>query len=75
MFDLVEDLENTLIIEGEEYKFDLSFDVVIRFYELLEDKNLKSFEKINKAFDLFILMLKLPLVILLSNRSKQQSKK
>ena len=38
MFDLVEDLENTLIIEGEEYKFDLSFDVVIRFYELLEDK-------------------------------------
>lgn len=53
MFDLVEDLENTLIIEGEEYKFDLSFDLVIRFYELLEDKNLKSFEKINKAFDLF----------------------
>ncbi|WP_251846032.1 Gp15 family bacteriophage protein [Enterococcus faecium] len=61
MFDLVEDLENTLIIEGEEYKFDLSFDVVIRFYELLEDKNLKSFEKINKAFDLFYFDAKAPI--------------
>lgn len=53
MFDLVEDLENTLIIDGTEYSFDLSFDIVIKFYELLEDKNLKSFEKIIKAFDLF----------------------
>lgn len=53
MFDLVDELENTLIIDGKEYVFDLSFDTVIKFYELLEDKNLKAFEKIHKAFDLF----------------------
>jgi hypothetical protein len=53
MFDLVDGLENSLIIDGKEYVFDLSFDTVIKFYELLEDKNLKAFEKIHKAFDLF----------------------
>lgn len=53
MFDLVDELESTLIINGTEYTFDLSFDTVIKFYELLEDRRLKSFEKINKAFELF----------------------
>lgn len=53
MFSLVEDLEHTLFIGQEEYEFDMSFDVVLRFYELLENDNLKSFEKISLAFDMF----------------------
>lgn len=53
MFSLVDDLEHTLLIDNKEYKFDMSFDVVLRFYELLEDDNLKGFEKVNLAFDMF----------------------
>lgn len=53
MFSLIDDLEHTLSIDNKEYKFDMSFDVVLRFYELLEDDNLKGFEKVNLAFDMF----------------------
>lgn len=53
MFSLVDDLEHTLLIDNKEYKFDMSFDVVLRFYELLEDDNLKGFEKVSLAFDMF----------------------
>lgn len=53
MFSLIDDLEHTLSIDNKEYQFDMSFDVVLRFYELLEDDNLKGFEKVNLAFDMF----------------------
>ncbi|MDN6389007.1 MAG: bacteriophage Gp15 family protein [Lactococcus lactis] len=53
MFSLIDDLEHTLSIDSKEYQFDMSFDVVLRFYELLEDDNLKGFEKVNLAFDMF----------------------
>lgn len=53
MFDLIDDLETSILIDDIEIPIDLSFDTVLKFYELLEDKNLKAFEKIYKAFDLF----------------------
>ncbi|EOI54795.1 Gp15 family bacteriophage protein [Enterococcus gilvus] len=53
MFDLIDDLETTILIEDHEIPLDLSFDTVLKFYELLEDDRLQSFEKIYKAFDLF----------------------
>lgn len=53
MFDLIDDLETTILIEDYEIPLDLSFDTVLKFYELLEDDRLQSFEKIYKAFDLF----------------------
>lgn len=53
MFDLIDDLETSILIDDIEIPIDLSFDTVLKFYELLEDNNLKAFEKIYKAFDLF----------------------
>ncbi|NEU47830.1 hypothetical protein G3411_05715, partial [Enterococcus faecium] len=35
MFDLTRKPETTVIISGNEYQIDLSFDTVIRFYELI----------------------------------------
>lgn len=53
MFDLIDDLETSILIDDYEIPLDLSFDTVLKFYELLEDDRLQSFEKIYKAFDLF----------------------
>lgn len=53
MFDLTRKPETTVIISGNEYQIDLSFDTVIRFYELIDDKNLESIEKIILGFKLF----------------------
>lgn len=53
MFSLVEDLEHTLYIDNKEYSFDMTFNNVLNFYELLENDNLKSFEKVSLAFDKF----------------------
>lgn len=53
MFDLIDDLEKSILIDDYEIPLDLSFDTVLKFYELLEDDRLQSFEKIYKAFDLF----------------------
>jgi len=53
LFDLIDDLETSILIDDCEVPLDLSFDTVLKFYELLEDKRLQSFEKIYKAFDLF----------------------
>lgn len=54
LFSLTKKLENTILIEGVEYTVDLSFNTVIQFYELLEDDNLQSFEKVVLAFDMFL---------------------
>lgn len=53
MFDLIDDLETSILLDDYEIPLDLSFDTVLKFYELLEDDRLQSFEKIYKAFDLF----------------------
>lgn len=53
MFSVVEDLEHTLYIDNKEYSFDMTFNNVLNFYELLENDNLKSFEKVSLAFDKF----------------------
>ncbi|MFC4797741.1 Gp15 family bacteriophage protein, partial [Enterococcus devriesei] len=43
MFDLIDDLETSILIDDIEIPIDLSFDTVLKFYELLEDNNLKAF--------------------------------
>lgn len=52
MFDLIDGLKDQFEIDGVSYQFDLSFDTIINFYELLEDKILDEYEKINQAFSL-----------------------
>lgn len=54
MFSLTENLEETIFINSEEYEVDLSFNTVLSFYELLEDQELESYEKIILAFRLFL---------------------
>lgn len=52
MFDLIDELKDRFEIDGVSYQFDLSFDTIINFYELLEDKLLRAWEKIEQAFEL-----------------------
>lgn len=54
MFSLSRPLEDTVIIRGKEIDVDFSFDTVLLWYELLDDKEVSSSEKIELAFDNFI---------------------
>lgn len=54
MFSLTETLEDSVSIRGQEILVDFSFDTVILWYQLLEDKTLSSRDKIEIAFENFI---------------------
>ena len=54
MLSLTKELENKLRYKGKEYKLDLAFDVVLRWYELLEDPEMSSAEKLMTAFRMFL---------------------
>lgn len=53
MLTLTHRLENSFGYKGNDYLLDLSFDNVLRWYELMEDDELESVEKIEIAFEMF----------------------
>lgn len=54
MFTLTDDLETEIEIEGKTYPLDLSFDVVLRVYDLMQDEYWFDYEKINMAFTMLV---------------------
>ncbi|WP_078379161.1 Gp15 family bacteriophage protein [Sutcliffiella halmapala] len=54
MFTLTERLEEEIEIDGEIYPLSLFFDVVLRFYDLMDDEELVDEEKIEIAFEMFV---------------------
>jgi len=54
MFTLTDDLENEIEIEGTTYPLDLSFDVVLRVYDLMQDEYFSPNEKVNIAFNMLV---------------------
>ncbi|GGE47626.1 hypothetical protein GCM10011391_28010 [Pullulanibacillus camelliae] len=55
MFTLTDRLEDEIEIEGEVYPLDLSFDVVLRFFDLMDDDIFFDTEKIDISFQMFVL--------------------
>ena len=53
MLSLTEPLKSSYTYQGKEYQIDLSFDNVIRMYNLLEDDTFQDSEKIVIAFEMF----------------------
>ncbi|MGN8923315.1 Gp15 family bacteriophage protein [Ligilactobacillus salivarius] len=53
MLSLTEPLKSSYTYQGKEYQIDLSFDNVIRMYNLLEDDTFQDTEKIVIAFEMF----------------------
>ena len=53
MLSLTEPLKSSYTYQGKEYQIDLSFDNVIRMYNLLEDDTFQDAEKIEIAFEMF----------------------
>lgn len=53
MFSLSYKLDETVVIEGEEYPLNLYFDTVLRFYDLMDDETIDEYEKIEIAFEMF----------------------
>lgn len=53
MLSLAEPLKSSYTYQGKEYQIDLSFDNVIRMYNLLEDDTFQDAEKIAIAFEMF----------------------
>ena len=53
MLSLTEPLKSSYTYQGKEYQIDLSFDNVIRMYNLLEDDTFQDVEKIVIAFEMF----------------------
>lgn len=51
---LTDSLEDTVTINGKDYLIDMSFDNVLRFYELFEDKEIGNHEKIEYMFEMLI---------------------
>lgn len=54
MLSLKQPLDDTIEIEGQVYPLDLSFDNVLRWYELIEDESVNEYGKIEFAFRMFI---------------------
>ncbi|WP_077616880.1 bacteriophage Gp15 family protein [Caenibacillus caldisaponilyticus] len=54
MFTLTDPLEEEIEIEGNVYPLDLSFDNVLRFFDLMDDDTFFDAEKIEIAFEMFI---------------------
>lgn len=54
MFTLSESLEDEIEIDGETYRLNLSFDTVLRFFDLMNDKHFLDVDKIEIAFRMFV---------------------
>lgn len=54
MLTLTHRLEDTFIYNDVEYKLNLSFDNVLRWYELMEDDEIDNVGKVNIAFEIFL---------------------
>lgn len=52
---LTERFGESIELRGNKYPLDFSFDNVLRVFELFEDDDFKSYEKIEIAFDMFVL--------------------
>lgn len=52
MLSLTNDLIDSVVYKGKEYKLDFSFDNVIRFYEMLDDEEFDDNEKIGIAIEM-----------------------
>ena len=48
-------MNRTIECHGREYAIDLSFDNVLRFFELLDDPDFSQQEKILTAFEMFFI--------------------
>lgn len=53
MLSLTEELTQSIAYNGREYPIDLSYDNVLRFYQLLDDADFDEGEKIIAAFHIF----------------------
>ena len=53
MLSLTEELTQSIAYKGREYPIDLTFDNVLRFYQLLDDADFDEAEKIIAAFHIF----------------------
>lgn len=53
MISLTEELTQSIAYQGREYPIDLSYDNVLRFYQLLDDADFDEGEKIIAAFHIF----------------------
>lgn len=54
MLSLKRPLDETIRVNGKEYQWDMSFDNVLRWYDLIDDKGLQDVEKILIAFEMFV---------------------
>ncbi|KYC72291.1 hypothetical protein GWJ21_04085 [Bacillus coagulans] len=54
MLSLTQPLENEIEINGQHYEWDLSYDNVLRFYELMDDDSVNEIEKVQIAFKMFV---------------------
>lgn len=53
MLSLTEELTQSIAYQGHEYPIDLSYDNVLRFYQLLDDADFDESEKVIAAFHIF----------------------
>ncbi|WP_168371033.1 Gp15 family bacteriophage protein [Sporolactobacillus laevolacticus] len=51
---LKQKLDDTITIDGVAYNLDLSFDNVLRWYDLMNDKSIDDIGKVEIAFDMFV---------------------
>lgn len=49
MISLTDELETTIDINGEEVPIDLSYDNVLRYFELIDDQSFDNAEKVMMA--------------------------
>ncbi|MDD9147823.1 Gp15 family bacteriophage protein [Sporolactobacillus sp. CQH2019] len=54
MLSLKQPLDDKIRINGQEYDLDLSFDNVLRWYDLMDDKKIDDMLKIMLAFEMFV---------------------
>lgn len=54
MLSLKQPLDDQIAIHGNEYKLDLSFDNVLRWYDLMKDHSVDDLEKVAIAFEMFV---------------------
>lgn len=54
MLSLKQKLDDTITIDGVAYNLDLSFDNVLRWYDLMNDKSIDDIGKVKIAFDMFV---------------------
>ena len=54
MLSLTKPLGDELVYRSKSYKVNLSFDVVLSFYEMLDDERLSDADKVMTAFEMFL---------------------